>query len=59
MVVEWQEEDNAFAPRIEATIDGVLPGETKNQPDTAGMVSHLKERLTPADYVIWQTVGQE
>lgn len=57
-VVKWQEEDNASARRIEATMMDYYR-ETKNQPDTAGMASYMKERLSPADYAIWLTAGQK
>lgn len=55
-VVEWQEEDNASAQRIEATMMDYYR-KTKHQPDTVGMAGYMKRRLPPGDYEIWLEAG--
>lgn len=56
-VVKWQEEDNASAQRIEATMMDYYR-ETKHQPDTVGMASYMKQRLSPVEYELWLEAGR-
>ena len=55
-VVEWQEESNASALRIEDTMMDYYR-ETKEQPDTVGMAGYMKHRLSPGDYQLWLREG--
>lgn len=55
-VVEWQEQANASARRIEDTMMGYYR-ETVGQKDTVGMAGYMKRHLSPQDYQLWLEEG--